>query len=70
MHVAVNRSSLPVYKKYRIASLLCIFETSVSNSLVLTHLFRFCIDDKGEPKIARINDFVDIENLRRVLMFY
>ena len=25
----VNASSLPVYKKYRIASLLCIFETSV-----------------------------------------
>ena len=29
MRVVVNTSSLPVYKKYRIASLLCIFETSV-----------------------------------------
>ena len=27
MHVVVNTSSLPVYKKYRIAQLLCIFET-------------------------------------------
>ena len=30
MHVVVNSSSLPVYKKDRIASLLSIFETSVS----------------------------------------
>ena len=29
MHVVVNTSSLPVYKKYRIVSFLCIFETSV-----------------------------------------
>ena len=29
MHVVVNTSYLPVYKKYRIALLLCIFETSV-----------------------------------------
>ena len=29
MLVVVNTSSLPVYRKYRIASLLCIFETSV-----------------------------------------
>ena len=28
MHVVVNTSSLPVYKKYRITSLVCIFETS------------------------------------------
>ena len=27
MHVVVNTSSLPIHKKYRIASLLCIFET-------------------------------------------
>ena len=33
MHVLVNTSSLPVYKKYRIASLLCIFETSLSISI-------------------------------------
>ena len=30
MNVVVNTSSLPVSNKYRIASLLCIFETSVS----------------------------------------
>ena len=29
MHGVVNMSSLPVYKKYRIASLLCFYETSV-----------------------------------------
>ena len=29
MHVVVNTLSLPVFKKYRIDSLLCIFETSV-----------------------------------------
>ena len=29
MHVVVNTSSLPVYRKYRIASLLCFFEISV-----------------------------------------
>ena len=29
MQVVVNMSSLPVYKKYRIASILCIFETTL-----------------------------------------
>ena len=29
MHVVVNTSPLPVYKKYRITSLLCIFETII-----------------------------------------
>ena len=31
MCLEVNTSSLPVYKKYRIASLLCIFETTVQS---------------------------------------
>ena len=29
MRVAVNSHALPVYKKNRIASLLCIFETTI-----------------------------------------
>ena len=29
MHVIVNMSPLPVYKKYSITSLLCIFETII-----------------------------------------
>ena len=29
MHVAVNSHALPVYKKNRIGSLLCIFETLI-----------------------------------------
>ena len=29
MHVAVNNHALPVFKKNRIASLLCIFETII-----------------------------------------
>ena len=29
MHMVVNTSPLPVYKKYRITSLLCIFETII-----------------------------------------
>ena len=31
MRVEVNTSSLPVYKKYRITSFICIFETSVQS---------------------------------------
>ena len=34
MHVVVNTSSLLVYRKYRIASLLCIFETLIVNPLL------------------------------------
>ena len=35
MHVVVNASSSPVYKKYRIASLLCTFETPIIYAAVL-----------------------------------
>ena len=31
MCVAVNSHALPIYKKNRIASLLCIFETTIDN---------------------------------------
>ena len=31
MRVAVNIHALPIYKKNRIASLLCIFETIINN---------------------------------------
>ena len=41
MHVVVNMSSLPVYKKYRISSLLCIFETSVMLFLCAVSICRF-----------------------------
>ena len=33
MHVVVNTSPLPVFKKYRITSLLCIFETIIKNQI-------------------------------------
>ena len=31
MRVAVNSHALPIYKKNRIASLLCIFETTIAD---------------------------------------
>ena len=37
LHVAVNSHTLPVYKKNRIASLLCIFETIISTHLKHKH---------------------------------
>ena len=41
MHVAVNSHALPVYKKNRIASLLCIFETTILESYLLSLFFFF-----------------------------
>ena len=35
MRVAVNSHALPIYKKNRIASLLCIFETIIVDSLFI-----------------------------------
>ena len=34
--MAVNSHALPVYKKHRIASLLCIFETTITIFLFIT----------------------------------
>ena len=34
MRVAVNSHALPIYKKNRIASLLCIFETTIKQSFL------------------------------------
>ena len=38
MHVVVNTSSLHVYKKYRITSLLCIIETLVYTQFLIKRL--------------------------------
>ena len=38
MHVAVNSHALPIYKKNRIASLLCIFETTIKAYIVQMEL--------------------------------
>ena len=37
MSVAVNSHALPIYKKNRIASLLCIFETTISYFVTILH---------------------------------
>ena len=45
MRVAVNSHALPIYKKNRIASLLCIFETTLS-------LVSFC--DKSADQVSGV----------------
>ena len=42
MRVAVNSHALPVYKKNRIASLLCIFETTITYFFFeITYLLKY-----------------------------
>ena len=53
MHVVVN-TSLPVYKKYRITSLLCIFETSVTDVVAND----WCISDYPECNLLNKTVFL------------
>ena len=46
MRVAVNSHALPIYKKNRIASLLCIFETTIVAFIDKHILFFFSGDHK------------------------
>ena len=50
-------SSLPIYKKYRIASLLCIFKTSVFETIMENGAFA----QKSKCSIS-INIFKSIQN--------
>ena len=58
MRVAVNSHALPVYKKYSIASLICIFETTTLFCLCELLLAKYLIeaDDIGRKAVA---DFID-----------
>ena len=62
MRVVVNTSSLPVYKKFRIASLLCIFETSVDDN------GGYDIRVKGQGK-QYLKPVLQLEILRTSLSF-
>ena len=50
MRVAVNSHDLPVYKKNRIASLLCIFEAMILSITLLQNIANTLFDTIGEIK--------------------
>ena len=45
MRVVVKNHALPVYKKNIIASLLCIFESTIKQNMILKIAIRFCYKD-------------------------
>ena len=62
MRVAVNSHALPIYKKNRIASLLCIFETTILQYLM--HSFEmgsfFLLSSESTlSKLYSINEGLD-----------
>ena len=69
MHVAVNSHALPIYKKNRIASLLCIFETTIVYS---TYLWRLLITfaNRLEPDQAWQNVGPDLDPNCLTLMVF
>ena len=68
MRVAVNSHALPVYKKSRIASLLCIFETTVvprplSNDPRFTQcIYRYSRASKRFVEVYYNTDFLNKNN--------
>ena len=50
MRVAVNSHALPVYKKNRIASLLCIFEAMILSITLLQNIANTLFNTIGEIK--------------------
>ena len=69
MHVAVNSHALPIYKKNRIASLLCIFEKTIVYS---TYLWRLLITfaNRLEPNQAWQNVGPDLDPNCLTLMVF
>ena len=48
MRVAKNSHALPLYKKYRLASLLCIFKTIIAAYLMVNNRIFFIISQSGD----------------------
>ena len=70
MRVAVNSHALPIYKKNRIASLLCIFETTIIavciDRLLLSFILMGVCGKRLVPIFGDMNDFENSTCLMQV----
>ena len=71
MRLAVNSHALPIYKKKRIASLLCIFETTINFSYIIDFIIRSNpISATYTLQQTTISNFAAVKKTKKRMIFH